>query len=198
MLKGKEKQHASKSPRCELLGGFPEGRSAQLGPPPLPPNKLWVKPTTSILLALRVCSFDLSACAPPASEAVEGVLGSGLCFPISLEGWQRRPSRLPHHCPLISFLHLFWPQQDAAPYRHKRRPEWAEETRPWAGPAYFSLGDVGGRDCQPVPDGGVLRPHPAQPFPTTGESPAHTLSSSPLLSDPDSLVPATHTSAQPS
>ena len=124
-LKGKEKQHASKSPRCELLGGFPEGRSTRLGPPPCPPNKLWVKPTKSLLLALRVRSFDLRARAPP-----EGVLGSGLCFPISREGWQRRPSRLPHHCPLISLLHLFRPQRDAAPYRPKWRPEWAEETRP--------------------------------------------------------------------
>lgn len=95
--------------------GVPGRAQHTAGPSPHPPNKLWVKPTKSILLALRVRSFDLRAHAPPASEAVEGVLGSGLCFPISREGWQRRPSRLPHHCPLISLLHFFRPQLPTDP-----------------------------------------------------------------------------------
>ena len=94
--------------------------------------------------------------------------GRWLVLPHLLKGWQRRPSRLPHHSP------LFRTERGAAPYKHRRRCEWAEETWPWASPACFSLGDVGGRDCQPVPDGGAPRPHPS--------SAAHTLSSSRLLS----------------
>ena len=65
MLKGKEKQHASKSPHCELWGGSRKGAAYSWA-------KLWVKPTKSVLLTLRGHSFDLRACAPPASKAVEG------------------------------------------------------------------------------------------------------------------------------
>lgn len=82
--------------------------------------------------------------------------GRWLVLPHLLEGWQRSPSRLPRHSP------LFRTEQGAAPYKHRRRREWVEETQPWASPACFSLGDVGGRDCQPVPDGGAPRPHPRQ------------------------------------
>lgn len=160
MLKGKEKQHASKSPRCELLGGFPEGRSTQLGPPPLTPNKLWVKPTKCILLALRVCSFDLRARAPPASEAVEGSWAVACASPSHVRAG-KDAQQTPPPLPLISFLHLPRPQWDAAPYRHKWRPERAGETRPWAGPACSPLGGFRGRGCQPLPDGAAPCPCPS-------------------------------------
>ena len=62
--------------------------------------------------------------------------GRWLVLPHLLKGWQRRPSRLPHHSP------LFRTERGAAPYKHRRRCEWAEETWPWASPACFSLGDV--------------------------------------------------------